>query len=103
MRTSVNCLTLQVKRATTAEVVLVLLTLRVAVMRETLRLTPTAPGRGLAAIEDTTLGNGKYFIKAGQPMYVLTWVYQKDPSVWGEDVSLFRAQGVILLKSSSVG
>lgn len=55
-------------------------------MREALRLAPTAPARGVIVLEDTHLANGKYFVKAGTPIVVNTWVYQKDPKVWGDDV-----------------
>jgi len=41
-----------------------------AVLRETLRLQPTAPAINMTAKEDTTLG-GKYAVKAGQPIICL--------------------------------
>jgi cytochrome P450/NADPH-cytochrome P450 reductase len=41
-----------------------------AVLRESLRLQPTAPSIGIMAKEDTTLG-GKYAVKAGVPLVVL--------------------------------
>jgi cytochrome P450/NADPH-cytochrome P450 reductase len=41
-----------------------------AVLRESLRLQPTAPAVGLTAKEDTTIG-GKYPIKAGVPIVAL--------------------------------
>ncbi|KAF8829479.1 hypothetical protein HHX47_DHR3000960 [Lentinula edodes] len=56
-----------------------------AVIRETLRLAPTAPMRMVKSLEDTYLAKGKYFVKAGSSLIVNTWVYQKDPKVWGED------------------
>ncbi|KIK61041.1 hypothetical protein GYMLUDRAFT_43136 [Collybiopsis luxurians FD-317 M1] len=63
-----------------------------AVIRETLRLTPTAPMRVVIPVEDTHLGNGKYFVKAGSSLVINTWVYQKDPKVWGEDAGEFRPE-----------
>lgn len=41
-----------------------------AVLRESLRLSPTAPSIGLTAREDTTIG-GKYAVKAGTPIIAL--------------------------------
>jgi cytochrome P450/NADPH-cytochrome P450 reductase len=41
-----------------------------AVLRESLRLQPTAPSVGMMAKEDTTIG-GKYAVKAGVPLVVL--------------------------------
>lgn len=41
-----------------------------AVLRETLRLSPSAPATGIEAKEDTILG-GKYAIKAGVPIVCL--------------------------------
>lgn len=41
-----------------------------AVLRESLRLQPTAPSFGITANEDTTIG-GKYAIKAGVPIVTL--------------------------------
>ncbi len=58
-----------------------------AVMRESLRLGPTASSRTAAPIEDTTLGGGKYFVKAGSSLTIQTYVMHRDPKVWGEDVS----------------
>ncbi|KAK7065087.1 fatty acid hydroxylase [Favolaschia claudopus] len=63
-----------------------------AVMRETLRLTPTASKRGVTPLQDTTLGGGKYFVKAGTTMLVHVWNMHRDPLVWGEDVEEFRPE-----------
>ena len=57
-------------------------------MRETLRLGPTAPARGITAIEDTIVG-GKYEIKKGANVVVHLLAAHRDPKVWGEDVSVF--------------
>ncbi len=56
-------------------------------MRESLRLGPTAPSRTVAPIEDTTLGGGKYFVKAGSSIVIQAFLMHRDPKVWGEDVS----------------
>ena len=56
-------------------------------MREALRLAPTAPLRSVIANEDTTIGGGKYFISKGRVLVVNTDAAQRDPKVYGEDVS----------------
>ncbi|KAJ3826077.1 fatty acid hydroxylase [Lentinula raphanica] len=66
-----------------------------AVIRETLRLAPTAPMRLVKPVEDTYLANGKYFVKAGSYLVINTWVYQKDPKVWGEDAQEFRPERML--------
>jgi cytochrome P450/NADPH-cytochrome P450 reductase len=58
-----------------------------AVIREAMRLCPPAAARGVVSLEDTTLCNGKYAIKKGQVMVVQTICTQRDPVLWGEDVS----------------
>ncbi|KAL0564092.1 hypothetical protein V5O48_017963 [Marasmius crinis-equi] len=63
-----------------------------AVMRESLRLAPTASGRAVTALEDTTLANGKYAVKAGTTLSVITWVMQRDLAVWGDDANEFRPE-----------
>ncbi|KAG7449852.1 fatty acid hydroxylase [Guyanagaster necrorhizus] len=63
----------------------------VAVMRESLRLGPTASSRSAAPIEDTTLG-GKYFVKAGNSITIQTYLMHRDPKVWGEDAEEFRPE-----------
>lgn len=60
----------------------------VAVMRETLRLAPPASTRSARALEDTTLGGGKYAVPAETPITLHAWAIHRDPLVWGEDVSL---------------
>ncbi|KAJ7027601.1 fatty acid hydroxylase [Mycena alexandri] len=63
-----------------------------AVMRETLRLTPTAGKRAVVPLEDTTIGGGKYFVKAGQTIIIHVWNMHRDPLVWGEDAEVFRPE-----------
>lgn len=48
---------------------------------------PAAPMRTTEAHEDTTIGGGKYTVKKGQPIAILTMQALRDPKVWGEDVS----------------
>lgn len=61
-------------------------------MRETLRLQPPASSRTVSSIEDTTLLNGKYAVKAGIPIVSQVWVSMRDPAVWGEDALAFRPE-----------
>ncbi|KAJ7771297.1 fatty acid hydroxylase [Mycena maculata] len=65
-----------------------------AVLRETLRLSPTAPKRGVAPLHDTTLG-GKYFVKAGTPIILHMWNMQRDPLIWGEDAEEFHPERML--------
>ncbi|KAJ7187234.1 fatty acid hydroxylase [Mycena filopes] len=60
----------------------------IAVMRETLRLGPTAPIRGTSPIEDTTLG-GKYEVKKGTTLILLLFQIHRDPAIWGDDAEEF--------------
>lgn len=57
-----------------------------AVLRETLRLQPTAAIRVVYPLEDTVVGRGKYFVKAGQAIALQIWDSHRDPSVWSDDV-----------------
>lgn len=66
-----------------------------AVMRETLRLSPPAPMRVMAPIEDTTLANGKYFIPAGQAIVIHSGQAHRDPAVWGDDAEEFRPERML--------
>ncbi|KAI0365332.1 cytochrome P450 [Pilatotrama ljubarskyi] len=66
----------------------------IAVMRETLRLTPTAPARTVAPFEDTAIG-GKYFVKKGQSIIVNTYDCQRDPKVWGDDADHFKPERML--------
>ncbi len=57
-------------------------------MRETLRLSPTAPFRGIAALEDTTLKNGSYAVEKDVSILLNITMSQRDPKIWGVDVSV---------------
>lgn len=58
------------------------------VLKETLRLWPTAPGFNVAPFEDTTLG-GKYEVPAGQGILVLLPQLHRDKAAWGDDAEIF--------------
>ena len=60
-----------------------------AVLRESLRLSPTVPAIALAATEDTILG-GKHQVKANAPIIALLASVHRDPLVYGEDADEFR-------------
>ena len=62
-----------------------------AILRETLRMRPSAPMRTVAPFEDTIIGGGKYLIKKGQTIVINAYHVHKDPAVYGDDVcsSLF--------------
>ncbi|MFL5352204.1 bifunctional cytochrome P450/NADPH--P450 reductase [Archangium sp.] len=53
------------------------------VLRESLRLWPTAPAFGLLAREDTQLA-GTWPVRKGEPVMVLTPMLHRDPEVWPE-------------------
>lgn len=59
------------------------------VLKETLRLWPTAPAFGLYPYEDTVIG-GKYRIKQKDTINVLLPMLHRDKSVWGEDAERFN-------------
>ena len=54
-------------------------------MRETLRLSPTAPNRTVTPLEDTTL-KGKFPVKKGDRIFMNSYTMHRDPKVWGDDV-----------------
>ncbi|EMD34553.1 hypothetical protein CERSUDRAFT_75518 [Gelatoporia subvermispora B] len=63
-----------------------------AVMRETLRLTPSVPQRGTSPINVTTLADGKYTIPQGMTIVVNVSAAHRDPLVWGDDADEFRPE-----------
>lgn len=60
-----------------------------AVLRETLRINSSIPFFMVEAREDTTLGDGKYEIKKGQPVINLLAKAHLDPKVYGETAGEF--------------
>jgi cytochrome P450/NADPH-cytochrome P450 reductase len=59
------------------------------ILKETLRLWPTAPAYGIAAKEETIIG-GKYKIKPQHNVTILLPMLHRDKSVWGEDAEVFN-------------
>ncbi|CAK1552457.1 unnamed protein product [Leptosia nina] len=60
-----------------------------AVIKETLRLYPSAPLIGRLADRDVTLPSGKTIPK-GTTMAITIWGMQRNPKFWGEDAHLFN-------------
>lgn len=65
-----------------------------ACLRETLRLTPTAPAITVQALPDSSggkvfLAGGKYEIMPGKPIICLLSKIHQDPAVWGDDADSF--------------
>jgi cytochrome P450/NADPH-cytochrome P450 reductase len=58
------------------------------VLKESLRLWPTAPVFALSPYEDATIG-GTYRMKKPYQIVVLTPMLHRDPAVWGERADVF--------------
>ncbi|GAA0943035.1 bifunctional cytochrome P450/NADPH--P450 reductase [Actinocorallia libanotica] len=58
------------------------------ILQETLRLWPTAPAFAVQPYEDTVIG-GRYPVRRGQTLLVLTPLLHRDPAVWGPDPEAF--------------
>jgi cytochrome P450/NADPH-cytochrome P450 reductase len=61
------------------------------VLKESLRLWPTAPLFGLSPLEDTVIG-GKYEIKKSQVIFVLLPSLHRSSKVWKGDVEAFEPE-----------
>jgi cytochrome P450/NADPH-cytochrome P450 reductase len=61
------------------------------ILRETLRLMPTAPGFYLTPSKDETVG-GKYNIAANEPVFCFLHQIHRDPQVWGPDADVFKPE-----------
>ncbi len=59
------------------------------ILKETLRLWPTAPIFGLYPIEDTVIG-GKYKVRHSDTLQVLLPMLHRDRSIWGENAEDFN-------------
>lgn len=65
------------------------------VLRETLRLCPTAPAFERAVRpenKEETPTLGKYAVPRDKGMICLIWKIQRDPKVWGEDAEEFKPE-----------
>ncbi|CAG9975528.1 unnamed protein product [Clonostachys byssicola] len=65
-----------------------------AVLKESLRLMPTAPGFFLKSRKDEIIG-GAYEIKPEDPIFVLLHLIHRDPAVWGDDSEEFRPERML--------
>ena len=59
------------------------------ILKETLRLWPTAPAYGIGPLADTVIG-GQFKLKKRYHLVVLTPMLHRDKAVWGEDAELFN-------------
>lgn len=62
-----------------------------AILRETLRLYPPAPGFTVRPKQDEIIG-GKYHVKKETPLFCFLMAIHKDPAVYGEDAEVFRPE-----------
>lgn len=61
------------------------------IMRETLRLMPTAPGFYVTPFKDEVIGN-QYPVSAGEPLFVFLHLIHRDPEIWGDNAEEFRPE-----------
>ena len=61
------------------------------ILKETLRLWPTAPAVGVRPFETTVIG-GKYEITPDDTVMILLPSLHRDPAVWGDDVEAFEPE-----------
>ncbi|CAE6431371.1 unnamed protein product [Rhizoctonia solani] len=62
----------------------------IAVLRESLRVTPSIGQYSVTPHKDEIIGDGKYLIKKGTIVVILAGDIGKDPVVWGEDAEVFN-------------
>ncbi len=60
------------------------------ILRESLRLWPTAPAFSRYPYQPTTLGGGRYAVAPDDVISILTPMLHRDPSVWGADAEEFN-------------
>ena len=61
------------------------------ILKEALRLWPPAPAYGVSPIKDERIG-GKYDLKKGTFVSVLTLALHRDPKVWGPNPDAFNPE-----------
>jgi len=69
-----------------------------AVLRETLRLNPTAPSFGVRPYPEydpPTLGEGKYKLEHDEPVVAVLHKIHRDPKVYGENANEFKPERVV--------
>ncbi|TID25135.1 fatty acid hydroxylase [Venturia nashicola] len=71
-----------------------------ACLRETLRLTPTAPAWTVEPLPTNTesptlIGGGKYEVKPGTPLIAILPKIHSDPAVYGEDAEEFKPERML--------
>lgn len=71
-----------------------------ACLRETLRLTPTAPAFTLQPLVTNSespilIGGGKYRVQPGQAIIAILPKIHRDPAVYGEDAEEFRPERML--------
>ncbi|MGH7836351.1 MAG: cytochrome P450, partial [Candidatus Binataceae bacterium] len=65
------------------------------ILKETLRLWPTAPAFSLRPLADTVIG-GKYQVRRDDQIMVLLPALHRDPTVWGPNPELFNPDNFTL-------
>ena len=65
-----------------------------AMLRETLRLMPTAPAFTVGALKDDVIG-GKFAVKKGEPLNVLLQAAHCDTTVYGPDASEWKPERML--------
>ncbi|RKL20095.1 Bifunctional cytochrome P450/NADPH--P450 reductase [Fusarium proliferatum] len=65
-----------------------------AILREALRLMPTAPGFFVTPLKDEVIG-GKYMVEKGHPLFILLHLVHRDPAVWGSDAEEFKPERML--------
>ncbi|HEY0321554.1 MAG TPA: cytochrome P450 [Pyrinomonadaceae bacterium] len=71
------------------------------ILKETLRLFPTAPAYALVPYTDTVLG-GRYKIKRQHQINVLLPMLHRDPRVWGEQAEVFNPDNFMPEKEAAL-
>ncbi|CAE6527638.1 unnamed protein product [Rhizoctonia solani] len=66
-----------------------------AVLKETLRLTPSIGEFIVTCDEDQIIGNRKYLIKKGTIVVVMAHTIGQDPVVWGNDAEEFKPERML--------
>ncbi|KAH7336792.1 bifunctional P-450:NADPH-P450 reductase [Rhizoctonia solani] len=66
-----------------------------AVLKETLRVTPSIGEFIVTCDEDQVIGDGKYLIKKGVVVVVMAHTIGRDPAVWGDDAEEFKPERML--------